>query len=152
MKIKLLSLCTFGLLALAGMKASAQFTIDSFTIAGGGGTSTGGAFALSGTIGQPDAGTMSGGTYSVVGGFWGASQTSPPIPTKIQLWIVGDQVHLRFNGVPGRIYDIERASFVTGPWRNGQPFASLTMPSDGVVEFVDSTIPAFQFFYRTSTR
>ena len=75
MKIKLLSLCTFGLLALAGMKASAQFTIDSFTIAGGGGTSIGGGYSVSGTIGQPDAGTMSGGTYSLDGGFWGAIPT-----------------------------------------------------------------------------
>jgi hypothetical protein len=152
MKIKLLSLCTFGLLAFAGMKASAQFTIDSFTIAGGGGTSTGGAFALSGTIGQPDAGTMSGGNYSLAGGFWGAIPTPSPGPTVIKLWIVRDEVHLRFNGIPGRVYDIERARFVTGPWRNGQPFASITMPSDGVVEFVDTTGVASQFFYRTSTR
>jgi hypothetical protein len=95
---------------------------------------------------------MSGGNYSLAGGFWGAIPTPLPDPTVIKLWIVRDEVHLRFNGIPGRIYDIERASFVTGPWRNGQPFASITMPSDGVVEFVDTTIPALQFFYRTSTR
>lgn len=43
------------------------------TIDGGGGTSTGGAYTLSGTIGQPDAGTLSspGGTYTLNGGFWG---------------------------------------------------------------------------------
>ena len=28
---------------------------------------------MSGTIGQPDAGTMSGGTYSLAGGFWGVA-------------------------------------------------------------------------------
>jgi hypothetical protein len=38
---------------------------------GGGGTSTGGVFTVSGTIGQPDAGTMSGGNYTLQGGFWG---------------------------------------------------------------------------------
>src|SRR5207237_460684 len=41
---------------------------------GGGGTSTGGGYSLSGTIGQPDASSftspMSGGNYSLVGGFW----------------------------------------------------------------------------------
>lgn len=43
-----------------------------FTIDAGGGTSTGGPYSLSGTIGQPDAGAlMTGGTYSLVGGFWG---------------------------------------------------------------------------------
>ena len=48
------------------------YSIDWFTIDGGGGTSTGGVYSISGTIGQPDAGpTMSGGNYSLVGGFWG---------------------------------------------------------------------------------
>ena len=28
-------------------------------------------YSVSGTIGQPDAGVMSGGAYSLVGGFWG---------------------------------------------------------------------------------
>ena len=41
------------------------------TIAGGGGTSTGGVYSVSGTIGQPDAGgPMTGGNYSLTGGFW----------------------------------------------------------------------------------
>jgi hypothetical protein len=47
------------------------YTIDWYTIDGGGGTSTGGAYSLSGTIGQPDAGMSSGGSYAVTGGFWG---------------------------------------------------------------------------------
>jgi hypothetical protein len=42
-----------------------------FTIDSGGGTSLGGALALSGTIGQCDAGaTLSGGGFSLTGGFW----------------------------------------------------------------------------------
>jgi hypothetical protein len=41
------------------------------TIDGGGGTwSTGGSYALGGTIGQPDAGTLAGGSYTLEGGFW----------------------------------------------------------------------------------
>ena len=52
--------------------ASAQnYAIDWHTIDGGGGTSTGGVYSVSGTIGQPDAGAMSGGSYSIEGGFWG---------------------------------------------------------------------------------
>ena len=59
-------------LLAAAISASAQtYSIDWFTIDGGGGTSTGGVYSLSGTIGQPDAGgPMTGGTYSLVGGFW----------------------------------------------------------------------------------
>ena len=111
MKTKILSFCTFGLLALAGMKASAQFSIDSFTIAGGGGTSAGGLFTVTGTIGQTDAGAMSGGTYSLAGGFWGAIPTPPPSGSVIiGVSVFAGQVSLRFTGIPGRTYDIERPS------------------------------------------
>jgi hypothetical protein len=49
----------------------AQFSIDWFTIDGGGGTNTGGVYSITGTIGQADAsGPMTNGQYSVTGGFW----------------------------------------------------------------------------------
>lgn len=40
------------------------------TIDGGGGGGSGGPYRLDGTIGQPDAGTMSGADYLLQGGFW----------------------------------------------------------------------------------
>jgi hypothetical protein len=51
---------------------SQQYAIDWFTIDGGGGTSTGGVYSVSGTIGQPDASVqpLAGGNYSLIGGFW----------------------------------------------------------------------------------
>lgn len=60
------------LIGLAATVLRAQtYSVDWFKIAGGGGTSTGGTYAVSGTIGQLDAGgAMTGGTYSLVGGFW----------------------------------------------------------------------------------
>jgi hypothetical protein len=66
-------------LACGAATASAQFSISRFTIDGGGGTrSTGGVFAVGGTIGQPDAGSLSGSTFTLDGGFWfgGAAFTS----------------------------------------------------------------------------
>ena len=61
-------------LATAVSLASAQsgeWDLSWSTIDGGGGTSLGGdRFALSGTIGQPEAGKMSGGVYALQGGFW----------------------------------------------------------------------------------
>ena len=60
------------LLALAALTTSAQtYAVDWYKIAGGGGTSAGGTYQVSGTIGQPDAsGAMNGGGYSVTGGYW----------------------------------------------------------------------------------
>ncbi|MGC8991596.1 MAG: hypothetical protein ACP5MD_15885 [Verrucomicrobiia bacterium] len=50
--------------------ARAQYSIAWSTMAGGGGTSTGGVFSVTGTAGQADAGQMSGGDYVLTGGFW----------------------------------------------------------------------------------
>lgn len=51
--------------------APAQLAINTYTIDGGGVmNSTGGAFALSGTVGQADAGVMTGGVFTLHGGFW----------------------------------------------------------------------------------
>ena len=47
-----------------------DYEISWSTIDGGGGRSTGGDFALIGTIGQPDAAEMAGGDYELSGGFW----------------------------------------------------------------------------------
>ena len=55
----------------AALCAGAQTNVAWQTTDGGGGTSTGGAFALEGTIGQPDGSeAMHGGVYDVQGGFW----------------------------------------------------------------------------------
>jgi len=44
------------------------------TVDGGGYTfSTGGNYSLGGTVGQPDAGVLTGGSYTLVGGFWGGA-------------------------------------------------------------------------------
>ena len=52
--------------------ANAQLQLSRFTIDGGGATrSTGGAFSLGGTIGQPDAGQLSSAPFALLGGFWG---------------------------------------------------------------------------------
>ena len=57
--------------SFAGARLSGQqFNIAWHSIDGGGGTSASGVYRLSATIGQPDAGQMSGGNYSLTGGFW----------------------------------------------------------------------------------
>lgn len=57
-----------------------NYAIDWSTIAGGG-TSTGGVYSVTATIGQPDAGAISNGNYTLAGGFWSiiaAVQTTHP--------------------------------------------------------------------------
>src|SRR5262245_56797390 len=68
----LMSLVLVPLAAQAG-----DYSIDWFTVAGGGLRSSSGSYVLHGTVGQPAAGVMAKGNYSVVGGFWSFSATRP---------------------------------------------------------------------------
>ena len=56
---------------LSAAQVQAAFYVDWYTIDGGGGTSKGAVYSVSGTIGQPDAGHMTGGNFTLDGGFWG---------------------------------------------------------------------------------
>ena len=68
---RLALLAGFIILHSAFCLSAQSYTVDWYKIAGGGGTSTGGTYQVSGTIGQPDAsGPLTGGNYSVTGGFW----------------------------------------------------------------------------------
>ncbi|UCG47965.1 MAG: hypothetical protein JSU94_21105 [Phycisphaerales bacterium] len=58
------------LMLLVIVPAFGRYTIDWYTIDGGGGTSAGGPYVLTGTIGQPDAAYSSGGDYEMLAGFW----------------------------------------------------------------------------------
>jgi len=49
-----------------------------FTIDGGGNASGGGGFSLNGTVGQPDAAVLSGGNFTLHGGFWSGMVESNP--------------------------------------------------------------------------
>ena len=69
--MKTISLLTLVLALIAPALQAQSYNIDWYKIAGGGGTSTGATYQVTGTIGQPDAGgAMSGGNYSLTGGFW----------------------------------------------------------------------------------
>jgi hypothetical protein len=63
--------------------ARAQFSIDWYTIDSGGGISSGGSFEVAGTIGQPDAGSHSGGAFQVDGGFWPVAVASEGCPADL---------------------------------------------------------------------
>jgi hypothetical protein len=58
------------LLLLLASAANADYSISWHTIDGGGGTSSGGQYIVTGTIGQPDAASSAGGQYELLGGFW----------------------------------------------------------------------------------
>jgi hypothetical protein len=69
-----------------------SYNIDWYKVAGGGGTSTGGTYQVSGTIGQPDASPqMSGGAYSLTGGFWALYAVQTPGAPLLTITQLGNQ-------------------------------------------------------------
>jgi hypothetical protein len=88
-RARALIICAFCALVLlvAIRRAGAQpFSISWWKVSGGGGTSTGAVYSVSGTIGQHDAGgPMTGNGFAVTGGFWVALQTPGGPPLSILL-------------------------------------------------------------------
>ena len=64
----MLAICVLASVAVAG--SGGQYILEWSTIDGGGGTSTGGPYTLTGTIGQHDAAYSYSDEYELLGGFW----------------------------------------------------------------------------------
>lgn len=80
MKCLPVSIASCLLTASLSAQTRGGFDVDWNTVDCGGAMHTaGGSFELAGTIGQPDAGAMTGGAFELFGGFWpGASARSCP--------------------------------------------------------------------------
>jgi hypothetical protein len=79
----LMAVATCIITATSTAQSRGAFELNWWTIDGGGAMHTvGGSFELSGTIGQPEAGRMTGGNFQLVGGFWPAA-TSLPCPEDV---------------------------------------------------------------------
>jgi hypothetical protein len=80
MKSNLARFAAITLLAFTVSVACAQnYSVDWYKISGGGGTSSGGNFSVSGTIGQHDAGNaLTGGNFSLTSGYWSLSAVQTP--------------------------------------------------------------------------
>ncbi len=68
------------LLPLAGVAlAQGGYDLSWWTVdSGGGRSSADGSYTLIGTLGQPDAGGMSGGNFTLYGGFWPGGAAAVP--------------------------------------------------------------------------
>ena len=114
-----MKILTAVVLCLLASGAWAQYSIDWYTIAGGGGTSTGGVYSVTGTIGQPDAGgPMSGGQYSVTGGFWALYVVQTPGAPLLSITYEGNQAIVSWPpAVTGWTLQTNH-DLATGTWGN----------------------------------
>jgi hypothetical protein len=134
-------------LALTPLVAQAQTncSIDWFTIDGGGGTSTGGVYTVSGTIGQPDAGTMSGGNYSLTGGFWALYAVQMPGAPLLTIAVTGpNTVVVSWLAGAGSFTLQTNNNLNTSNWVN----VGGTVNSNGGTNSVIINPPAGNLFFR----
>ena len=98
--------------------AFAQYSIDWFTVDGGGGTSSVGLYEISGTIGQPDAGSVSAGNYVIEGGFWSDLEAVPePGPPGLAIELVSPGSALITWPAPSTGYVLQQnTSLTTTNW------------------------------------
>ena len=119
MKIRFSFVCLWILLGIYGASAQ-QYSIDWYKVSGGGGTSSNSQYSVSGTIGQPDAGVaMSGGNYSVTGGFWRLiSVVQTPGAPLLTITHVGNQAIVSWDpSVTGWTLQTNN-NLATGIWGN----------------------------------
>ena len=95
-----------------------------------------------------DSDLYAGGNFTRAGGKVSAYVAKATVYSPI-LAIEGDGdggYFIRFSGVPGSAYRLQRAPGLTGPWATSGP---QTAPASGLVEFWDLFPPPGQGFYRT---
>lgn len=132
---------------LTPLLASAQnYSIDWYKIAGGGGTSTGGIYAVSGTVGQQDAGgVLAGGGYSLTGGFWAllyAVQT-PGLPNLAITFVNPNSVRVFWPDTGG--YTLEQTTGLATPtWT---PSTYVITAANGT-NSITITPPMGELFFR----
>ena len=116
--MKIFILCLGLLIPAVGF--TQQYSISWYKIAGGGGTSTNGQYAVSGILGQPDAsGAMSSGQYSVTGGFWGfISVVQTPGAPLLTITYAGDQAIVSWPSPSTGFILQTNGNLATGTWVN----------------------------------
>ena len=100
--------------------ATAQsYSVDWYKVSGGGGTSTGGTYQVSGTIGQPDASmAMTGGSYSLTGGFWSLYAVQSAGAPLLTIICSGNQAIISWDASVNGWTLQTNNSLATGTWGN----------------------------------
>jgi hypothetical protein len=150
MKLNLITSCALGALILPALttttraQSGGQFDLSWSTVDGGGGTSVGGQFSLTGTIGQPDAGvaTLTGGQFSLTGGFWSSfSVVQTPGAPLLKIRLVGANVVLSWPFNASGFFLQETPSLSAPVWTSTpQPVLdtatehTVTVPAGGLMK------------------
>jgi hypothetical protein len=141
----LLALLLSAMLA-AGARAQ-SYSIDWFTIAGGGGSSTGSVYSVSGTIGQPAASgePMTGGNYSLTGGFWALYAVQTEGAPRLTIALTATNAVVISWQSSTTDWTLQQSTNLNGAnWET----SSAAVNTNGTASFIIATPPVGSRFYR----
>jgi hypothetical protein len=132
-------------LASASVGFAQSYSLSWFKTAGGGGTCTNTQYSLSGTIGQADAGAMSGGPYSLSGGFWTLYAVQTPGAPKLSIATTStNTVVVSWPSVSTGFHLEQNAQLASASWvAPAEPVLN-----DGTNKFIVVRLPTANRFYR----
>ena len=143
MKSFFIALLLSALFVSAGRPQS--YSIDWFTTDGGGGTSAGGVYSVSGTIGQPDAGSaMTNGNYSLTDGFWSLFNVQTEVAPLLTISRANNAVMVSWSSSSTNWTLQQNTSINTTNWL----IASETVTDNGTLKFILVSPPTDNRFYR----
>jgi len=148
MKTKRILFCLLTSAFCLGAQAQ-SYSIDWYKVAGGGGTSTGGVYSVSGTIGQHDAGgPMTGGPYSLTGGFWALISVvqTPGLPNLSIRFVNPNSVVVSWPATGS--YTLQQNGNAGNP--AGWTTSGYTITTAGGTNSITVTPPTGNLFFRLS--
>jgi hypothetical protein len=135
---------------LAPETRTQSFSIDWSAIAGGGGTSTGSVFSISGIIGQPAAtgSPMTGGIYSLTGGFWALYAVQTVGAPRLAISRTDNAVMVYWSSTSTNWGLQQNASLSSANWTT----VPETIMDKGTLKYIIVNPPSGNQFYRLSSQ
>jgi hypothetical protein len=151
--MKTVSLLLIGSALMCGQSARAQqYSIDWHKISGGGGTSTGGVYSVNGTIGQHDAtanNAMTGGGYSLTGGFWSLYAVQTPGAPLLSIQLTSTNTAMVYWPSPSAGFNLQmNTNVATTNWTA----ASESVQDNGAIRFIIVNPPAGNRYFRLKSQ
>ena len=121
-----------------------NYSINWYTVSGGGGTSTGGPHSLSGSVGQSAAGgPLTGGSYSTYGGFWAIDAVQTPGLPLLTITHAGNSIIVSWPNTGSYTLQQNSNLAATAGW------TTSTYPiTTGATNSITITQPAGNLFFR----
>ena len=143
---EILALLILALAFRAFAPVGQAYTIDWYKVSGGGGTSTGGVYSISGTVGQHDAGgPMTGGNFSLTGGFWALYAVQTPGMPVLGIKLTTTNTAMVYWPSPSTGFNLQvNTDLKTANWTA----VTETVNDNGTIKYIIVNPPTGNRFYR----